>query len=118
VLARMRMRGARAGSHWRARLQGAPPAWVQPRTCLTAAAHRRPTALPAPAPPQAASHAAYSIEFCGGTHLSNTSHAGAFALISEEGIAKGARRSLPRSTRPLPLDCCAGRALHATSCGR
>ncbi|KIZ04229.1 alanyl-tRNA synthetase [Monoraphidium neglectum] len=35
---------------------------------------------------------AYSVEFCGGTHLKNTAEAGAFALISEEGIAKGVRR--------------------------
>ena len=33
-----------------------------------------------------------AIEFCGGTHLRNTSEAGAFALISEEGVAKGIRR--------------------------
>jgi len=34
----------------------------------------------------------YSIEFCGGTHLTNTKEAEAFALLSEEGIAKGIRR--------------------------
>uniref|UniRef100_A0A6U3Z9M9 Alanine--tRNA ligase n=1 Tax=Ditylum brightwellii TaxID=49249 RepID=A0A6U3Z9M9_9STRA len=34
----------------------------------------------------------YSIEFCGGTHLSNTSEAKKFVLLSEEGIAKGVRR--------------------------
>ncbi|MEM7755283.1 MAG: alanine--tRNA ligase [Planctomycetota bacterium] len=33
-----------------------------------------------------------SIEFCGGTHLDSTGQAGAFALVSEEGIAKGIRR--------------------------
>ncbi|GLJ12932.1 hypothetical protein SUGI_0200930 [Cryptomeria japonica] len=36
--------------------------------------------------------AAFSTEFCGGTHLSNTREAKAFALVSEEGIAKGVRR--------------------------
>lgn len=36
--------------------------------------------------------ASVSTEFCGGTHLSNTKEAKAFALISEEGIAKGIRR--------------------------
>lgn len=30
----------------------------------------------------------YSIEFCGGTHLKQTGEARAFALLSEEGIAK------------------------------
>ena len=33
-----------------------------------------------------------SIEFCGGTHLRNTSEAKSFSLISEEGVAKGIRR--------------------------
>ncbi|KAH9543369.1 hypothetical protein CY35_13G061100 [Sphagnum magellanicum] len=33
-----------------------------------------------------------STEFCGGTHISNTKEAGAFVLVSEEGIAKGVRR--------------------------
>ncbi|KAL4856101.1 Alanine--tRNA ligase [Chlorella vulgaris] len=33
-----------------------------------------------------------SIEFCGGTHLANTKEAGAFALLTEEGISKGVRR--------------------------
>ncbi len=30
----------------------------------------------------------YSVEFCGGTHLSNTQEATAFALISEEGMLR------------------------------
>eukprot|EP01025_Chloroclados_australasicus_P014578 TRINITY_DN16848_c0_g2_i5.p1 TRINITY_DN16848_c0_g2~~TRINITY_DN16848_c0_g2_i5.p1 ORF type:complete len:1226 (-),score=185.41 TRINITY_DN16848_c0_g2_i5:256-3462(-) len=34
----------------------------------------------------------YSIEFCGGTHLKNTGAAKQFALLVEEGIAKGVRR--------------------------
>ncbi|XP_017696248.2 alanine--tRNA ligase-like [Phoenix dactylifera] len=34
----------------------------------------------------------YSTELCGGTHISNTREAKAFALLSEEGIAKGIRR--------------------------
>eukprot|EP00962_Isochrysis_galbana_P042932 scaffold16174_cov106-Isochrysis_galbana.AAC.1 len=33
-----------------------------------------------------------SVEFCGGTHLSNTAEAGAFALIEEAAVAKGIRR--------------------------
>ncbi|KAL4389455.1 Alanine--tRNA ligase [Arachis hypogaea] len=33
-----------------------------------------------------------SSELCGGTHISNTREAKAFALLSEEGIAKGIRR--------------------------
>eukprot|EP00249_Psilotum_nudum_P018822 c26976_g1_i1 orf=378-3269(+) len=36
--------------------------------------------------------ASISIELCGGTHISNTREAHKFALISEEGIAKGVRR--------------------------
>ncbi|XP_004626056.1 alanine--tRNA ligase, cytoplasmic [Octodon degus] len=33
-----------------------------------------------------------SVEFCGGTHLRNSSHAGAFVIVTEEAIAKGIRR--------------------------
>eukprot|EP00798_Chlamydomonas_sp_ICE-L_P016393 gene16393-22595_t len=42
--------------------------------------------------PKEESNKQHSIEFCGGTHLANTRDAKAFALISEEGIAKGVRR--------------------------
>ncbi len=34
----------------------------------------------------------YSIEFCGGTHLSNTAQAGLFKILSESGVAAGVRR--------------------------
>lgn len=34
----------------------------------------------------------HSVEFCGGTHVTNSSHLGAFALVSEEAVAKGIRR--------------------------
>ena len=34
----------------------------------------------------------YSIEFCGGTHLKNTSECGLFKLVSEGGVASGVRR--------------------------
>ncbi|MEK7710817.1 MAG: alanine--tRNA ligase [Planctomycetota bacterium] len=34
----------------------------------------------------------YSVEFCGGTHVANTSEIGSFVLTHEEGVAKGVRR--------------------------
>lgn len=34
----------------------------------------------------------YSIELCGGTHLTNTSQAGLFKMLSENGVAAGVRR--------------------------
>jgi len=42
--------------------------------------------------PDDAKWSQYSIEFCGGTHLARTSEAQAFALMNEEGVAKGIRR--------------------------
>ncbi len=36
--------------------------------------------------------AGLSVEFCGGTHLTSTGEAGAFALVHEEAVAKGIRR--------------------------
>ena len=34
----------------------------------------------------------YSVEFCGGTHLKNSSHMEKYIILSEEAIAKGIRR--------------------------
>ena len=42
--------------------------------------------------PQDATWNDYSVEFCGGTHLTNTKEAQSFVLVQEEGIAKGIRR--------------------------
>ena len=44
------------------------------------------------ADPESDKWAPLSVEFCGGTHLHATGEAGAFAITSEEGVAKGVRR--------------------------
>ncbi|CDP04915.1 unnamed protein product [Coffea canephora] len=44
------------------------------------------------ADPESENWLSISAELCGGTHISNTRDAKAFALLSEEGIAKGIRR--------------------------
>ncbi|XP_048371818.1 alanine--tRNA ligase, cytoplasmic [Sphaerodactylus townsendi] len=44
------------------------------------------------ADPSSAAGAVTSVEFCGGTHLQNSCHAGSFVIVSEEAIAKGIRR--------------------------
>lgn len=43
-------------------------------------------------PKDATAWGQYSIEFCGGTHVSNTGDAEAFAIIEETAVAKGIRR--------------------------
>ncbi|KAG6520122.1 hypothetical protein ZIOFF_017154 [Zingiber officinale] len=50
-----------------------------------------------------------STELCGGTHISNTREAKSFALLSEEGIAKGVRRITAVTTE------CAFKALELAS---
>jgi len=44
------------------------------------------------ASPEDAAWQQQSVEFCGGTHISNTSEAVGFALLEEKGISKGVRR--------------------------
>ncbi|XP_068022711.1 alanine--tRNA ligase, cytoplasmic [Melanerpes formicivorus] len=44
------------------------------------------------ADPSGPAGATTSVEFCGGTHLHNSSHVGSFVIVSEEAIAKGVRR--------------------------
>lgn len=44
------------------------------------------------AQPDSAKWQDFSIEFCGGTHLSNTAQAEAFALLEESAVGRGVRR--------------------------
>ncbi len=55
----------------------------------------------------------YSIEFCGGTHVSTTGAIGEFALLTEEGIAKGVRRITALTGVPARAAIMAADALKA-----
>ncbi|XP_069595623.1 alanine--tRNA ligase, cytoplasmic [Ranitomeya imitator] len=44
------------------------------------------------ADPSGSAGSVTSVEFCGGTHLQNSGHAGQFVIVTEEAIAKGIRR--------------------------
>ena len=60
----------------------------------------------------------YSIEFCGGTHLANTSQAEGFVLLEEAGIAKGIRRvvAATRGGAVAALATAAGIAARVDAC--
>ena len=55
----------------------------------------------------------YSVEFCGGTHLKNTSEAQGFVLLSEEGIAKGVRRITGVTMKDAAIATAAGVEMEA-----
>jgi alanyl-tRNA synthetase len=65
--------------------------------------------------PQRADWQRYPIEFCGGTHLRNTSEIERFVLVSEEAVAKGIRRvvGLTGQTAVLTHECGAALAQRA-----
>jgi len=65
------------------------------------------------ADPDNKENAANSVEFCGGTHLSNTSDAVDFAIVSESAIAQGA----PAPHIPLDMGSCPA-VLHRACSGR
>lgn len=55
--------------------------------------------------------AGLSVEFCGGTHLETTGQAQAFALVTEEPVAKGIRRVVALTGVPAKAAHQAGEAL-------
>ncbi|MFI4898079.1 MAG: alanine--tRNA ligase [Phycisphaerales bacterium JB059] len=63
------------------------------------------------ADPESDRWAGMSVEFCGGTHLERTGQAEAFALISEEPVAKGVRRVVALTGVPARAAHQAGESL-------
>ena len=53
------------------------------------------------------------VEFCGGTHLASTGEAQAFAIVTEEGVAKGVRRIVALTGVPATAAIESGRNLEA-----
>jgi len=60
----------------------------------------------------------YSVEFCGGTHLSTSREADRFVLTTEEGVAKGVRRVVGISGQAAKDAVEAGQALLAEATKR
>ncbi|MBK9118310.1 MAG: alanine--tRNA ligase [Phycisphaerales bacterium] len=63
------------------------------------------------ADPESAAWRAYSIEFCGGTHVARTAEIEHFVLTTEEGIAKGIRRIVGLTGAPARIAAEIGQAL-------
>ena len=71
--------------------------------------------------PQNEDWSGLSIEFCGGTHLSNTAEAEDFVVVSEQGLAAGIRRVIALSGRAAlearsNTESLAQRIAHAETC--
>jgi alanyl-tRNA synthetase len=56
----------------------------------------------------------YSIEFCGGTHLTNSSEVGSFVITSEESVSKGVRRIVAHTGVQASACMAKAQALEAT----
>ena len=58
-----------------------------------------------------------SVEFCGGTHLTNTAEAQAFVIVEESAVAKGVRRISAVTGQPALAALAEGTCLR-TYCSR
>lgn len=63
------------------------------------------------ADPENSEWSGFSVELCGGTHIPNTSAAGAFLIVEETAIAKGIRRVTAVTTSAAARAAAEGRAM-------
>ncbi len=70
-----------------------------------------------PDPVRVVSMGQFSVELCGGTHLTNTGQVGFLKIVAEEPVAKGVRRFVAMTGPPRCSGCATPRTCRRNSSG-